>query len=296
MTLKGKALQAANQAMEEGRLFYVCTDQYGRSCNGGQFQHSLPTPGNPGQWSPKIEHIRLCRSGYHSTLEPWGWFGSLVWLAEVSERSIGFSEYGFKKVVSHSVRLLGLVRPEDCLTPEMRLAVNRPNLVSENLPYARLRGARLEGANLCKANLCGADLSYSKIDRCVMASTRAKNACFSNATLRNTAIQQSQHKGSDITHCNLIDVHVLNACLDDTQFSFSNLVRCTFTNTSMKRAQFSSSQIRECVFRNCDLSETHFVNAAINKCDFQTSDLHGANFENMEDDQATMWPEPKKRS
>lgn len=262
MPLRGKALQAANQAMDDGRLFYVCTDQYGRSCNGGQFQHSLPTPGNPGGWSPKVDNPSICQRGYHATDDPIRWLSTLVWLAEVSN-VISQQE---NKFVSSRIRLLGLVRPEDCLTGRMAAAVNRPNLRDVNLVGADLRSARLGGARLEDTDLRGANIR--------------------GASLRGANLHSASLVGADLRYITLVGANIRYAHLEGANLEGAHLQAAKLVGADLRDTDLRGADFRGADFRGANLSGANLVGAK-----FQGADIVGANFDDALWNKYTVWPD-----
>ena len=141
MILKGTNLKVALKALNEGRLWWRVTDQYGRSCNGGNrdFKLQAATASRPGKWAPKIESVLMCSVGYHVTSNPIQWRGLRVSLVEI-DKVVGRQN---DKALCHTFRELGIVEPWDCFDISLWVAASRP----------LLSGADLSGANLYRANL-----------------------------------------------------------------------------------------------------------------------------------------------
>lgn len=127
----------AEKAASDNRLFFMVGDQYGRPCNGGTRQDS---PIVLGKWSPEIEHIKICSSGYHVTIDPIRWIGCTLWLAELSS----VADRSDDKVVGPMRRAIAQIFPWQCKDDDLRLfvATSRPFLKG-----AILKGANLEGAS-----------------------------------------------------------------------------------------------------------------------------------------------------
>ena len=157
MILKGQCLKAALKALDEGRLWWRVTDQYGRSCNGGDrdFRLDPATGGRPGKWAPRIEDVSMCTVGYHVTCDPVRWQGLRVALVEIDE-VVGRQE---DKALCHAFRELGIVEPWDCFDIRLWVAASRPDLYGADLSRVDLSGANLSRANLYGANLSRANLS-----------------------------------------------------------------------------------------------------------------------------------------
>jgi len=161
MILKGQCLKAALKALDEGRLWWRVTDQYGRSCNGGDrdFRLDPATGGRPGKWAPRIENVSMCVIGYHVTCDPVRWQGLRVALVETDE-VVGRQE---DKALCHAFRELGIVEPWDCFDIRLWVAASRPDLYGADLSRVDLSRADLYGANLSEANLYGANLSEANL-------------------------------------------------------------------------------------------------------------------------------------
>lgn len=144
--LKGKCLIAAKKALKEGRLFFRCADQYGRSCNGGDRSFRLDRPKNnmPGKWAPKIKNPSICSRGYHGTMDPIRWAGVTVELIEVDrvaeKHTVGDTKV-IEKVVALSMRCLAVLDPDEIIDPRIWVVANRPIMRGADLRGADLRGA-----------------------------------------------------------------------------------------------------------------------------------------------------------
>ena len=147
--MKFTALErAAQKAIAEGRAWWRCTDQYGRSCNGGDrlFRLTPATAKKPGPWAPTIDDVKICKRGYHVTSDPLRWAGCMVELVEIDL----VAEKENDKVVCHTMRHLFTVDPVFCFDIRVLIAASR-----NFLRHAYLSGANLSGANLSYANLSG---------------------------------------------------------------------------------------------------------------------------------------------
>ena len=158
--LRGACLDAALKALDEGRLFFRASDQYGRACNGGSGRVLPATGDEPGPWTERVDEPSICNRGWHATSDPVRWRGQRVALVEVDE----VCERDDDKVVCHRLRELGSVVPWACVTDRERVACSRPDLYGANLGGANLYGANLRGADLRGADLGGADLGGADHD------------------------------------------------------------------------------------------------------------------------------------
>jgi len=150
------------RALADGRLFWRCADQYGRSCNGGDrtFRLEPGTVKKPGPWAPRIDDVLLCSRGYHATSDPLRWSGLTVELVEVD----AVAERLDNKIVCHTMRSLGRVDPMQCADARIFVAASRPDLNGASLDGASLDGASLNRASLNRASLYRASLDGASLD------------------------------------------------------------------------------------------------------------------------------------
>ena len=76
--------------------YYKVISADNKSCNGGEFDWTdyLPKDGGPGKWTPTIENVVFCKSGYHVT-EYWNmWYeaGCRIFECEVDGVVVAASE------------------------------------------------------------------------------------------------------------------------------------------------------------------------------------------------------------
>lgn len=119
-------------------LYKVLVD--GQSAHGGMFTWSLPEPDGdggwiPGEWSPRIDEVGICRIGYHLTSKPERWLthGCTVYEAEAGS----VSDWRGDKIVCHSARLL---RPDPEAIPSYWRNAERFILDLQETPWARPDG------------------------------------------------------------------------------------------------------------------------------------------------------------
>jgi hypothetical protein len=191
MIRSARLREAAIRALDEGRLSWRVTDQYGRPCNGGSGP-ALPI----GRWSPRVE-VALCKSGWHTTDEPHRWRGCRLWLVEGRGRCDAGE--GGNKRAWEQIRPLAEALPEECLDPKLLVRC------APSLRYADLRGVCLSGAYLRGADFRG--------------------VCLSGADLRGADISGANLRGANLTDANLRGANLCCANLTDANLSGANL-RC----------------------------------------------------------------------
>lgn len=88
--------------------YWKVLDEQGRACHGGEFQYDLPkwspTKGwIPGTWTPLIETVVPCQSGYHVCKDEHllQWLGPRIYACEVRGEVVAHSD----KIVAGSIRL-----------------------------------------------------------------------------------------------------------------------------------------------------------------------------------------------
>jgi hypothetical protein len=235
-TLSGEALSIALKALEEGRLWYRITDQYGRSCNGGAPVVLPPSSsGVPGEWLPRIEEVMICNQGYHVTNDPIKWKGCLVTLVEIDQAV----ERNEDKAVCHTMRELCVISPESCIDPRLYCVVKgRFNLEGADLRGADLRGANLEGANLGGANLRGAYLVGAYLVGAYLVGADLEGANLEGAYLR----------GADLRGANLRGANLEGAYLEG-----ANLVGANLRGANLEGAYLRGANLRGADLRGADL-------------------------------------------
>lgn len=91
------------------RKLYKVLDGNCKSCHGGNFYYDRPRftlfGWEPGRWTPLVEKVTTCSSGYHLTEEPWRWMSDKVRFVFEAE-GFGTSDREGDKVAFQSVRLL----------------------------------------------------------------------------------------------------------------------------------------------------------------------------------------------
>ena len=201
----------AARALDEGRLFWCVTDQYGRPCNGGDKTQRIDPPKGqkPGAWSVPVEDPRICSCGYHVTTKPWAWAGSLVWLVEVDAV---LATQGNKLLVQRR-RALACVDPDHCVDLSIFVAASRPyledaNLRDANLRDADLRGADLRGANLRDANLRDANLRGADLEGADLRGADLHGADLYGANLEGANVYGANLHGANLYGANLEGANV----------------------------------------------------------------------------------------
>ena len=198
------------RALGGGRLAWKLYDHEFQSCNGGDgfFRDYLPTNDKPGPWLPEIEDISECERGYHVTLEPHIWIGSVVFLVETK---VPITK-NLKQVVS-TYRMLRRVYSDECVDPRLFVRVRYPylneadlrgaNLGRANLGRADLYGANLGRANLGEANLVGADLVGANLGRANLNMANLVGANLGEANLTRADLNMANLRGANLGRANL---------------------------------------------------------------------------------------------
>lgn len=117
-----------------GKLYKVLVD--GQSAHGGMFTWSLPEPDGdggwiPGEWSPRIDDVKICKVGYHLTYTPEQWLTYGCGAYEAGTDSV--SDWEGDKIVCHSARLL---RPAPEMIPSYWRDAERFILDLQETPWA----------------------------------------------------------------------------------------------------------------------------------------------------------------
>jgi uncharacterized protein YjbI with pentapeptide repeats len=244
----------AARALNEGRLYWCVTDQYGGPCNGGNplERIDMPTLTTPGAWSPKIEHPKMCKSGYHVTTKPWTLHGALVHLVEVDRVHDQFNN----KIVCASRRSLAIVDPGQCIDPLIYVAARRPYLSNACLPGVTLCRVSLRGANLSCADLRWADLRWANLQGADL-----QGAQLQGADLRWADLQGAQLQRADLQRADLQGVWLRRADL-----------RCVrLQRADLRAANLRRADLRWARLQGADLRRTDLYGA-----DLQWADLYGA--------------------
>lgn len=172
------------KALDEGRLFWRCGDQYGRSCNGGDrnFRLEHGTPENPGAWAPRIDDPVYCSRGYHATSDPLRFKGSTVELVEIDDV---VKEYEYK-VVAHTIRSWGVVDPNQCIDQRIWAAATRPYFQD--------------------ADMCSTDLSHGELSNCFFNGAQLRRTNFRGATLLGSLLYVADMSWADLREANIRNV------------------------------------------------------------------------------------------
>ena len=229
MILKGQCLKAALKALDEGRLWWRVTDQYGRSCNGGDrdFRLDPATSEKPGDWAPRIEDVSICSVGYHVTCDPIRWSGLRVALVEI-DKIVGRQE---DKALCHTFREIGIVEPWDCCDVRLWVAASRPLLFGADLYGADLDGADLDGANLNGANLDGANLNRANLNGANLNGANLNRANLNKANLNRANLNGANLDGANLNRANLNGANLNGANLNRANLNKANLNRANLTWT-----------------------------------------------------------------
>jgi len=140
---------------------YWCSDQWGRSANGGSTD--APWHAEPGKVQQIDDDLMLAvcptrqnEGGLHATRHPHQWQGSRVWIVAL----IGEKIIDHDKCAARKREIICEVRPDDVMCPQIaaRLALTDLPMRHADLRYADLRYADLRYADLRYANLLNANL------------------------------------------------------------------------------------------------------------------------------------------
>jgi hypothetical protein len=281
--LRGECLRAAKSALAKGLLFYRVTDQYGRSCNGGDrtFRLDQAADGRPGKWAPEIDNPSLCSRGYHATMDPIRWLGLRVELVEVRQVCCRVED----KIVTTSMRSLGVVDPEECIDPRIWVAVNRPILYSADLRSANLRGADLDGADLRSANLRGADLDGADLDGADLRGANLDSADLDGADLSGADLDGADLRSANLRGADLGSANLRGANLDSANLRGANLDSANLRDADLGSANLSGANLRSANLSGADLSSADLRSANLSGADLSSADLRSATACNH-----TSWP------
>jgi hypothetical protein len=227
----------AARALDEGRLYWYVTDQYGGPCNGGDplERVDMPTRTAPGAWSPTIEHPKIRESGYHVTTKPWVWRGALVHLVEVDR----VHDQRDDKIVCASRRSLAIVDPDWCIDPSIYVAARRPHLANACLPGVNLYQAELPGADLRDTNLRWADLREASLRGADLRGADLREANLRWADLQGARLQSAHLQGANLVWANLQGAYLQGAYLQG-----ADLRGAAMQKTDLRWANLQGADLR----------------------------------------------------
>ena len=243
-----------SDALSRGVCFYRTSDQYGRSCNGGDrsFRPDPPcTATRPGKWTATIDDPKICNRGYHATTDPVRWSGCRVSVVEV-DRVAGREN---DKIVCGAFRELAIVDPEKCVDPRIYVAANRPylslanlslaNLSQANLSHADLSHADLSQANLSQANLYHANLYHANLSHANLSHANLSHANLSHADLYHANLSQANLSQANLYHANLSQANLSQANLSHADLSQANLYQANLSQANLSHANLSQAIMPE---------------------------------------------------
>jgi len=175
----------------------ACTSKF-------NYEKYLPIGNKPGPWLPPIENIKLCKVGYHLTLEPHKWEGNRVFLCEYKGRTEGDA---YKFVVS-TFRFLKEITITNCIDPQIFVRI-------AYLCHADLSGVDLSGAVLQGADLYEANLSYANLRMVDFRRADLSYADLSGANLTGADLSEAKFYMTILTGVNLIDANLEGQNIDD---------------------------------------------------------------------------------
>ena len=129
--------------------------------------------------------------------------------------------------------------------------------------------ADLEGWNLDKLNLESADLPFAKLRSVSFRNTYLPGANFAHADLLKVNFSGAILNGTDF----------LNANLSRGNLAFTDCGEANFTNAILENVNFEGANLVEAIFEGANLKGVNFKNANLSFSDICDADFEGANFE-----------------
>ncbi len=129
--------------------------------------------------------------------------------------------------------------------------------------------ADLEGWNLDKLNLESADLPFAKLRSVSFRNTYLPGANFAHADLLKVNFSGAILNGTDF----------LNANLSRGNLAFTDCGEANFTNAILENVNFEGANLEEAIFEGANLKGVNFKNANLSFSDICDADFEGANFE-----------------
>jgi uncharacterized protein YjbI with pentapeptide repeats len=129
--------------------------------------------------------------------------------------------------------------------------------------------ADLEGWNLDKLNLESADLPFAKLRSVSFRNTYLPGANFAHADLLKVNFSGAILNGTDF----------LDANLSRGNLAFTDCGEANFTNAILENVNFEGANLEEAIFEGANLKGVNFKNANLSFSDICDADFEGANFE-----------------
>jgi len=206
-------------------ITYWCSDQWGRSANGGSTDRQWHA--EPGKVQKIDDGLKLAacprrgEGGLHGTRHPHQWKGCRVWIVALLGERVG----GDGKQAARRREIICEVRPEDVFSPQIAA---RFEMVEH------LRDADLWGAYLCGADLRGADLRYAK----------AWGADLGYVNLRDADLRYADLRGADLRYVNLRDADLRYVNLRDADLWGADLCGADLRDADLWGADLCGADLR----------------------------------------------------
>ncbi|MEB3335179.1 MAG: pentapeptide repeat-containing protein [Cyanobacteriota bacterium] len=159
------------------------------------------------------------------------------------------------------------------------------NLSGVNLSRAKLPKADFAGVNLQKAVLIATNLSGAYLGRADLSGANLVEANLGGANLIESDISEAKLYNANLRGANLGFAVLAGAQLNMANLSEANLGFAKLPKADLNKANLNAASLTLAIFREANLS-----GATLNGADLSGADLRGANLDDVQWNQATIWP------
>ena len=211
---------------------YWCSDQHGRSCNGGKRKYTQAVAGQI-QEEDGDGLIILCQEGtLHGTAFPHMWKGCRVWMVALFAP---FSKH-VDKTGSRKREIIGEILPEETISASVGIRMGIKDLWGVDLRSANLEGADLRNANLRNANLMSVNLVSANLMGANLISVNLESASLLEANLRKANLRDADLGNANLMGANLVGANLVSANLESANLWEANLRNANLMNANLRDA------------------------------------------------------------
>ena len=256
MPIKKQFIPDAIKALDEGRLFFMRTDNARRSYNDGN-PCRIP---KIGIWSKEIARKD---HGYRLTLDPLLWKGDRIFVCEAT--GVTSLDIDRDEILCRKFRALGQVQPEECIDPRILISFFRNEAIKKknvglSFDGVDLSHGNLEGIDFYCLDLTGANLSFANLQKACLVNVNMegadlfaadiRQARLDGASLRGANLQWADLRGAKIREADLREVNFLDADLRNANLEGCNLRRSNFQRADLLGASFKGADLWGCDLKN----------------------------------------------
>jgi uncharacterized protein YjbI with pentapeptide repeats len=163
------------------------------------------------------------------------------------------------------------------------------NFLQCDLSHASFEGADLTRSNFIEANLSGVDFSVAKLSQVSFVNCQGDGVRFRRADLARAIFamgcrfEAADFEGSDLSGANLRQqqlarANFARACIDNADFSATELMDSSFVHACGRQAQFVRARLAGASFVGANLHGANYQKAVLYGASFARSNLFRADF------------------